>query len=56
MDFVKNRAFYHVLCFFGGQIKQEKIVFGVLDKKESFLDQKKKVLKKYKKIEIFQTG
>ena len=56
MDFVKNRAFYHVLCFFGGKSSKKRLFFGVLDKKESFLDQKKKVLKKYKKIEIFQRG
>ena len=49
MDFVKNRAFYHVLCFFGGKSSKKRLFFGVLDKKESFLDQKKKVLKKYKK-------
>ena len=49
MDFVKNRAFYHVLCFLGGKSSKKRLFFGVLDKKESFLDQKKKVLKKYKK-------
>ena len=32
-----------------GQIKPEKIVFGILDKKECFLDQKKEVLKNDKK-------
>ena len=56
MDFVKNRAFYHVLCFLGGKSSKKRLFFGVLDKKESFWDQKKKVLKKYKKIEIFQRG
>ena len=49
MDFVKNRGFYHVLCFFLGKSSKKRFFFGVLDKKESFLDQKKKVLKKYKK-------
>ena len=49
MDFVKNRAFYHVLCFFWANQARKRFFFGVLDKKESFLDQKKKVLKKYKK-------
>ena len=35
--------------FFLGKSSKKRLFFGVLDNKESFLDQKKKVLKKYKK-------
>ena len=35
--------------FFWGKSSKKRFFFGVLDKKKSFLDQKKKVLKKYKK-------
>ena len=42
--------------FFLGKSSKKRLFFGVLDKKESFLDQKKKVLKKVQKIEIFQRG
>ena len=34
---------------FLGKSSKKRFFFGVLGKKESFLDQKKKVLKKYKK-------
>ena len=52
MVFVQKSNILSSLFF--GQIKQEKIVFYVLDKKECFLDQKEEVLKNFKNIEIFK--
>ena len=45
----KIELFIVYYVFLGGKSSKKRLFFGVLDKKESFLDQKKKVLKKYKK-------
>ena len=45
----KIELFIMYYVFWGGKSSKKRLFFGVLDKKESFLDQKKKVLKKYKK-------
>ena len=45
----KIELFIIYYVFWGGKSSKKRLFFGVLDKKESFLDQKKKVLKKYKK-------
>ena len=54
MVFVKKSNFLSSMSF--GQIKPEKIVFLVYWIKKMLLDQKKEVLKKDKKIDIFQRG
>ena len=53
----KIELFIIYYVFWGGKSSKKRLFFGVLDKKESFLDQKKKVLKKYnrfcQKIDLF---
>ena len=51
--FVKNGHFSH---WFLGTFSQKTWHFYILDKKECFLDKKSQVLKKSKKIQIFQRG
>ena len=51
-------AKFHLLliCFFLSKQSKKETFFDILDRKESFLDHKKKVLKNSKKIDILQRG
>ena len=55
MDFVKNRAFYHVLCFFWAN-QARKDSFFVFWIKKILFGPEKESFKKVQKIEIFQRG
>ena len=55
MVFVKNSTFFLYVLFFSKKSQEERF-FDILDTKECFLDLKKEVLSKSKKIDILQRG
>ena len=54
MIFVKKLMFFHLLCL--SKIDREKVFADVLDKKEAFKDNKKKLCRKNVELQFFHRG